>query len=75
MNEAAKTKLIIRQAIFWVLATTTPTIVMVVLDLFEKHTPNNIVMFSLICQIAIMGGALQHLRVNFMGSDIKSDNE
>jgi hypothetical protein len=39
-------KIMKRHALYWGWAIITPTIVMVVLDGFDKHTPNNIALFS-----------------------------
>ena len=46
-QQATRKRIVGRCALYWVWAIITPTVVMVVLDAFDKHTPNNIVMFSL----------------------------
>ena len=46
MDTQKKKKIMIRHGLFWGWAIMTPSVVMVVLDLFDRHTPNNIAIFS-----------------------------
>ena len=46
MNKAKFNQIILRNCLLWGWAFLTPPVVMVVLDGFDKHTPNNIALFS-----------------------------
>lgn len=46
MNKELLKRIVIRNALFWMMAMVLPVVVMVVLDLFESHTPARVVLFS-----------------------------
>ena len=56
MSQEAIRRIVLRNSLFAAALMILPTIVMVVLDLFDKHTPNNICMFSLILSVGLMSG-------------------
>ena len=47
MNKELLKKIVIRNTLFWIMAMLLPVVVMVVLDLFELHTP---------ARVALVGG-------------------
>ena len=46
MNKELLKRIVIRNALFWMMAMMLPIVVMVVLDLFELHTPARVALFS-----------------------------
>ena len=46
MNKELLKRIVIRNAIFWMMAMMLPVVVMVVLDLFELHTPARVALVS-----------------------------
>ena len=46
MNKELLKRIVIRNALFWMMAMTLPVVVMVVLDLFELHTPARVALVS-----------------------------
>ena len=46
MNKELLKRIVIRNALFWMMAMTLPIVVMVVLDLFELHTPARVALFG-----------------------------
>ena len=46
MNKELVKRIVIRNALFWTMAMMLPIVVMVVLDLFESHTPARVALFS-----------------------------
>ena len=46
MNKELLKRIVIRNALFWMMAMVLPIVVMVVLDLFELHTPDRVALFS-----------------------------
>ena len=46
MNKELLKRIVIRNALFWMMAMVLPIVVMVVLDLFELHTPARVALFS-----------------------------
>jgi hypothetical protein len=46
MNKELLKRIVIRNALFWMLAMMLPVLVLVVLDLFELHTPARLALFS-----------------------------
>ncbi|QDT13819.1 hypothetical protein [Planctomycetes bacterium K23_9] len=46
MNKKTFNQIILKHSLLWGWAFITPPVVMVVLDGFDKHTPNNIALFS-----------------------------
>ena len=46
MNKELLKRIMIRNALFWMMAMTLPVVVMVVLDLFELHTPARVALVS-----------------------------
>ena len=46
MNKELLKRIVIRNALFWMMAMMLPVVVMVVLDLFESHTPARVALFS-----------------------------
>lgn len=56
MNKELIARIVIRNAFFWMLAMMLPIVVMVVLDLFESHTPARVAVmaaFSIILPFAL----------------------
>ena len=62
MNEQQQKEFVIAQALFWAVSLMTPAIVMVVLDAFDKHIPNNIIMFTMPFHLAIAGLAQNYIQ-------------
>ena len=46
MNKELLKRIVIRNALFWMMAMMLPIVVMVVLDLFELHTPARVALFG-----------------------------
>ena len=46
MNKELLKKIVIRNTLFWIMAMLLPVVVMVVLDLFELHTPARVALVS-----------------------------
>ncbi len=46
MNKELLKRIVIRNALFWMLAMMLPLVVMVVLDRFELHTPARVALFG-----------------------------
>jgi hypothetical protein len=46
MNKELLKRIVVRNALFWMMAMLLPIVVMVVLDLFELHTPARVALFS-----------------------------
>ena len=46
MNKELLKRIMIRNALFWMMAMMLPVVVMVVLDLFELHTPARVALVS-----------------------------
>ncbi len=46
MNKELLKRIVIRNALFWMMAMMLPVVVMVVLDLFESHTPARVALFG-----------------------------
>ena len=46
MNDQLKKKIVVRNALCWGAALMLPSVVMVILDLFDKHTPTSVAIFS-----------------------------
>ena len=46
MNKELLKRIVIRNALFWIMAMMLPVVVMVVLDLFELHTPARVALVS-----------------------------
>jgi L-lactate permease len=46
MNKELLKRIVIRNALFWMMAMMLPVVVMVVLDLFELHTPARVALVS-----------------------------
>ena len=46
MDKHQVKRIMLRHGLFWGWAIITPSVVMVVLDLFERHTASNIAMYS-----------------------------
>lgn len=46
MNKDLLKRIVIRNALFWMMAMTLPVVVMVVLDLLELHTPARVALVS-----------------------------
>ena len=46
MNKELLKRIVIRNALFWLMAMMLPVVVMVVLDLFELHTPARVAIVS-----------------------------
>ena len=46
MNKELLKRIVIRNALFWMMAMMLPIIVMIVLDLFESHTPARVAIIS-----------------------------
>lgn len=46
MNKELLKRIVIRNALFWMMAMMLPIVVMIVLDLFELHTPARVALFS-----------------------------
>ena len=46
MNQELLKRIVIRNALFWMMAMMLPVVVMVVLDLFEVHTPARVALFG-----------------------------
>jgi L-lactate permease len=42
MNQELLKRIMIRNALFWVIAIMLPVVVMILLDLFEAHTPSRV---------------------------------
>ena len=49
MNKELLKKIVIRNTLFWIMAMLLPVVVMVVLDLFELHTPARVALVSGLC--------------------------
>jgi hypothetical protein len=52
MNKELLKRIVIRNALFWIMAMMLPVAVMVVLDLFELHTPARVALFGGLSLIA-----------------------
>ena len=52
MNKELLKRIVIRNALFWIMAMMLPVVVMVVLDLFELHTPARVALVSGLSLIA-----------------------
>lgn len=52
MNKELLKRIVIRNALFWMMAMTLPIVVMVVLDLFELHSPARVALVSGISLLA-----------------------
>ena len=52
MNKELLKKIVIRNTLFWIMAMLLPVVVMVVLDLFELHTPARVALVSGLSLIA-----------------------
>ena len=46
MNKELLKRIVIRNTLFWIMAMLLPVVVMVVLDLFELHTPARVALVS-----------------------------
>jgi hypothetical protein len=46
MNKELLKRIVIRNALFWMVAMMLPIVVMVVLDMFELHTPGRVALFG-----------------------------
>ena len=46
MNKELLKRIVIRNALFWMMAMLLPVVVMIVLDLFELHTPTRVALVS-----------------------------
>jgi hypothetical protein len=46
MSKELLKRIVIRNALFWMMAMMLPVVVMVVLDLFESHTPGRVALFG-----------------------------
>lgn len=46
MNKELLKRIVIRNALFWMMAMMLPVVVMVILDLFELHTPARVALVS-----------------------------
>ena len=46
MNKELLTRIMIRNALFWMMAMMLPVVVMMILDLFEWHTPARVALFG-----------------------------
>jgi hypothetical protein len=46
MNQDQRKRILIHNALFWMMAMMLPMVVMIVLDLFEWHTPARVALFG-----------------------------